>query len=272
MALAARGRCSIHNQAAALVFRTQLQPTSWVPCCASRSSSSPPSPFSSAPSHSLRVLSHLQPVSSDKSFSSSARSRRIYPLRQHQPCRYKRCACMHACPCSLRCSSCSQEISLSCKLSHRLQAQVHTHSGGSPETCGSVSAPVPWLLLLIHHFPLPHPPPLLLLLLLPTQARMPTLFVTHGGGPLPLLGDPVHAPLTQFLRAAAKKLPAKPKAILMCTAHWVGVDGCVRSELSVREAGAGPGSSTEVLGLLTSFACAAHTHCTKRLCQSRPPT
>ncbi|KAG1674698.1 hypothetical protein FOA52_007222 [Chlamydomonas sp. UWO 241] len=52
--------------------------------------------------------------------------------------------------------------------------------------------------------------------------RMPALFVTHGGGPMPLLtNDKGHAPLTKWLKGAAKSLvPHKPDAIVCVTAHW----------------------------------------------------
>ena len=48
---------------------------------------------------------------------------------------------------------------------------------------------------------------------------MPVVYVPHGGGPLPLMGDPSHAGLTEFLRELPKKLPT-PTAILVVTAHW----------------------------------------------------
>jgi len=48
---------------------------------------------------------------------------------------------------------------------------------------------------------------------------MPVLFVPHGGGPMPLLGEPNHRELTAFMRAIVTKLP-RPKAILVITAHW----------------------------------------------------
>lgn len=52
-----------------------------------------------------------------------------------------------------------------------------------------------------------------------TVARMPVLCIPHGGGPLPLLGDPSHKSLTNWLIAAGKSLP-KPEAILTISAHW----------------------------------------------------
>ncbi|XP_049883466.1 uncharacterized protein LOC126378958 [Pectinophora gossypiella] len=50
----------------------------------------------------------------------------------------------------------------------------------------------------------------------------PALFVNHGGGPLPLLGDKDHKELTNFLRDGVKKhMDLKNiKAIILVTAHW----------------------------------------------------
>lgn len=45
------------------------------------------------------------------------------------------------------------------------------------------------------------------------------VYVPHGGGPLPLLGDPGHAEMTKFLRTLGKEL-RRPSAILVISAHW----------------------------------------------------
>jgi len=45
------------------------------------------------------------------------------------------------------------------------------------------------------------------------------LFLSHGGGPLPLLGDPAHLEMVLRLRAIAEWLP-RPSAILVISAHW----------------------------------------------------
>ncbi len=47
----------------------------------------------------------------------------------------------------------------------------------------------------------------------------PVMFISHGGGPLPLLADPGHDELVATLKtmAAAAK---KPDAIVMISAHW----------------------------------------------------
>lgn len=51
------------------------------------------------------------------------------------------------------------------------------------------------------------------------SAHTDVLFVSHGGGPLPLLGDPGHRELVDRLRSMAGTL-RKPSAILVISAHW----------------------------------------------------
>lgn len=46
-----------------------------------------------------------------------------------------------------------------------------------------------------------------------------TIFISHGGGPLPVLGDPGHAEMVSNLKQLARELP-RPKAILVISAHW----------------------------------------------------
>ena len=52
---------------------------------------------------------------------------------------------------------------------------------------------------------------------------MPTptdvLFLSHGGGPMPLLGDPDHREMVARLTEIAGRLP-RPSAILVISAHW----------------------------------------------------
>ncbi len=45
------------------------------------------------------------------------------------------------------------------------------------------------------------------------------LFLSHGGGPLPLLGDPNHQEMIDGLKTIAKML-RMPSAILVISAHW----------------------------------------------------
>ena len=47
----------------------------------------------------------------------------------------------------------------------------------------------------------------------------PVLFLSHGGGPLPLLGDKNHQHLLNFF-AEVRPMLGKPTAILVVSAHW----------------------------------------------------
>ncbi len=44
-------------------------------------------------------------------------------------------------------------------------------------------------------------------------------FLSHGGGPLPLLGDSAHQQMVASLQSLSKDLP-KPEAIIVFSAHW----------------------------------------------------
>jgi aromatic ring-opening dioxygenase catalytic subunit (LigB family) len=53
----------------------------------------------------------------------------------------------------------------------------------------------------------------------------PVISLSHGGGPMPLLGDPAHAAITKSLKTKVPKIlklgtPEAPKAIVLVTAHW----------------------------------------------------
>ncbi|KNG44426.1 Extradiol ring-cleavage dioxygenase, class III enzyme, subunit B [Stemphylium lycopersici] len=53
----------------------------------------------------------------------------------------------------------------------------------------------------------------------------PVISLSHGGGPMPLLGDPSHAAITKSLQKKVPKIlklgtPEAPKAIVLVTAHW----------------------------------------------------
>ena len=48
---------------------------------------------------------------------------------------------------------------------------------------------------------------------------MQIVYLSHGGGPLPILGDPAHQALVDFLRRLPARL-ARPEAILLISAHW----------------------------------------------------
>ena len=45
------------------------------------------------------------------------------------------------------------------------------------------------------------------------------LFLSHGGGPLPLLGDDAHAEMVSCLKEIAETI-ARPSAIIVVSAHW----------------------------------------------------
>lgn len=51
------------------------------------------------------------------------------------------------------------------------------------------------------------------------QYQHRTLYISHGGGPLPLLGDTGHTEMVSHLQRIASELP-KPSAILLISAHW----------------------------------------------------
>ena len=48
---------------------------------------------------------------------------------------------------------------------------------------------------------------------------MQSLFIPHGGGPLPLLGDRRHQKMVEFLQRMADRIP-HPDAIIVISAHW----------------------------------------------------
>lgn len=51
------------------------------------------------------------------------------------------------------------------------------------------------------------------------NSALTRLFISHGGGPLPLLGDPGHRELVATLQRIAAELP-RPRAIIVASAHW----------------------------------------------------
>lgn len=50
-------------------------------------------------------------------------------------------------------------------------------------------------------------------------ARHKSLYLSHGGGPLPLLGDAGHAEMVSCLKGIAGRL-SRPSAIVVVSAHW----------------------------------------------------
>lgn len=51
------------------------------------------------------------------------------------------------------------------------------------------------------------------------SALMPVIYIPHGGGPMPLLGDADHKELIAYLSQIHNNIET-PKVILMITAHW----------------------------------------------------
>jgi hypothetical protein len=60
----------------------------------------------------------------------------------------------------------------------------------------------------------------------PNMTRLaPVISISHGGGPMPILGDPSHAAITHSLKNRVPKIlklgtPEEPRAIVLVTAHW----------------------------------------------------
>lgn len=54
------------------------------------------------------------------------------------------------------------------------------------------------------------------------------LFLSHGGGPLPLLGDDAHAEMVSCLKEIAGTI-SKPSAIIVVSAHWEAGNATVTS-------------------------------------------
>ncbi|MFC3023482.1 DODA-type extradiol aromatic ring-opening family dioxygenase [Vibrio zhugei] len=52
-----------------------------------------------------------------------------------------------------------------------------------------------------------------------TQNNKHIAYISHGGGPMPLMGDPAHQEMVTELKALAARFP-KPDAILVVSAHW----------------------------------------------------
>ncbi len=59
-----------------------------------------------------------------------------------------------------------------------------------------------------------------------TAARLPTFYIPHGGGPcffmdpMPGLPPDTWDAMAAFLRSIPQRLPAKPRAVLVISAHW----------------------------------------------------
>ncbi|BBC74344.1 dioxygenase [Altererythrobacter sp. B11] len=56
----------------------------------------------------------------------------------------------------------------------------------------------------------------------PAAARLPSLYIPHGGGPCFFMPDPQEnwAGMAAYLRGLAASLPRRPRAILIVSGHW----------------------------------------------------
>ncbi len=52
-----------------------------------------------------------------------------------------------------------------------------------------------------------------------TETNKRIVYFSHGGGPLPLLGDPGHKAMIDFMRVLPEQI-ARPDLILVISAHW----------------------------------------------------
>jgi aromatic ring-opening dioxygenase catalytic subunit (LigB family) len=52
-----------------------------------------------------------------------------------------------------------------------------------------------------------------------SKGQIRIVYFSHGGGPLPLLGDPGHQAMIAFMHRLPEQLP-RPDAILVISAHW----------------------------------------------------
>ena len=52
-----------------------------------------------------------------------------------------------------------------------------------------------------------------------SSSQQRVLYLPHGGGPMPIMGDPSHAKMVEFLKRFGESTE-KPSAILLISAHW----------------------------------------------------
>ena len=51
------------------------------------------------------------------------------------------------------------------------------------------------------------------------ESKAQIVYFSHGGGPLPILGDPGHKAMVDFMLQLPSRLK-RPEAILVISAHW----------------------------------------------------
>lgn len=95
----------------------------------------------------------------------------------------------------------------------------------------------------------------------PADSRQ-ILFLSHGGGPLPLLGDPGHRQMVDCLSTIAGKL-RPPAAIVVISAHW-------EEPVATLTAGAHPALIYDYVGFppesyAISYPCAGHPPLAQRI-------
>lgn len=52
-----------------------------------------------------------------------------------------------------------------------------------------------------------------------TETSGTVIYFSHGGGPLPILGDPSHASMIDFMRKLPQKIE-RPDSVIVISAHW----------------------------------------------------
>lgn len=60
------------------------------------------------------------------------------------------------------------------------------------------------------------------------EMKAQIIYFSHGGGPLPILGDPGHRAMVEFMKALPRRLRA-PEAILVLSAHWEESEASISS-------------------------------------------
>ena len=52
-----------------------------------------------------------------------------------------------------------------------------------------------------------------------SQKNGSVIYFSHGGGPLPILGDPSHAAMIDFMRKLPQQVD-RPDSVIVISAHW----------------------------------------------------
>lgn len=73
-----------------------------------------------------------------------------------------------------------------------------------------------------------------------SETLSPVLYLPHGGGPLPILGDKAHEKMVSFLKESTSRL-GTPSTILVISAHW-------EEEIATITSGSYPGIISDYYG------------------------